>query len=79
MISRENKDKFIQDLQDWFQENLDQEVGNLDAEFLFDFFTDNVGGIYYNQALRDVHTLIHEKTESLADSIYELTKETSLE
>jgi len=79
MISRENKDKFIQDLQDWFQENLDQEVGNLDAEFLFDFFTDNVGGIYYNQALRDVHTLFHEKTESLADSIYELTKETSLE
>jgi len=79
MISRENKDNIIQDHQDWVQENLDQEIGNLDAEFLLAFFTDNIGGIYYNQALRDVHTLIHEKTESLADSIYELTKETSLE
>jgi uncharacterized protein (DUF2164 family) len=78
-ISRKNKDKIIQDLQEWFQENLDQEIGNLDAEFLTDFFTENVGGLYYNQALKDVHTLIYEKTESLADSIYNLTKDTSFE
>jgi uncharacterized protein (DUF2164 family) len=78
-ISRKNKDKIIQDLQEWFQENLGQEIGNLDAEFLTDFFTENVGGLYYNQALKDVHTLIYEKTESLADSIYNLTKDTSFE
>ena len=78
-ISRRNKDKIIQDLQEWFQENLDQEIGNLDAEFLTDFFTENVGGLYYNQALKDVHTLIYEKTESLADSIYDLTKDTLFE
>jgi uncharacterized protein (DUF2164 family) len=78
-ISRKNKDKIIQDLQEWFQENLEQEIGNLDAEFLTDFFTENVGGLYYNQALKDVHTLIYEKTESLADSIYDLTKDTSFE
>ena len=75
-ISRRNKDKIIQDLQEWFQENLDQEIGSLDAEFLTEFFTENVGGLYYNQALTDVHTLIYEKTELLADSIYDLTKDT---
>jgi uncharacterized protein (DUF2164 family) len=48
-ISRRNKDKIIQDLQEWFQENLDQEIGSLDAEFLTEFFTKNVGGLYYNQ------------------------------
>ena len=78
-ISRKNKDKIIQDLQEWFQENLDQEIGSLDAEFLTDFFTENVGGLYYNQALTDVHTLIYEKTESLADSIYDLAKDSSFE
>ena len=78
-IARKIKDKIIQDLQEWFQENLDQEIGSLDAEFLTDFFTENVGGLYYNQALKDVHTLIYEKTESLADSIYDLTKDTSFE
>tara|TARA_Y100001949_G_C15857068_1_gene273306 strand:- start:462 stop:707 length:246 start_codon:yes stop_codon:yes gene_type:complete len=78
-ISRKIKDKIIQDLQEWFQENLDQEIGSLDAEFLTDFFTENVGGLYYNQALTDVHTLIYEKTESLADNIYDLTKDTAFE
>ena len=78
-ISRKNKDKIIQDLQEWFQENLAQEIGSLDAEFLTDFFTENVGGLYYNQALTDVHTLIYEKTESLADNIYDLTKDTAFE
>ena len=78
-ISRKNKDKIIQDLQEWFQENLDHEIGSLDAEFLTDFFTENVGGLYYNQALTDVHTLIYEKTESLADNIYDLTKDTAFE
>ena len=78
-ISRRNKDKIVQDLQEWFQENLEQEIGSLDAEFLTDFFTENVGGLYYNQALSDVHALIYEKTESLADSIYNLTKDTSFE
>ena len=78
-ISRKIKDKIIQDLQEWFQENLDQEIGSLDAEFLTDFFTENVGGLYYNQALTDVHILIYEKTESLADNIYDLTKDTAFE
>jgi|TARA_B100000929_G_C15267206_1_gene338808 uncharacterized protein (DUF2164 family) len=78
-ISRKNKDKIVQDLQEWFQDNLDQDIGALDAEFLTDFFTENIGGLYYNQALKDVHTLIYEKTESLADNIYELSKDTAFE
>jgi|TARA_Y100000294_G_scaffold26377_1_gene22309 uncharacterized protein (DUF2164 family) len=75
-ISKNNKEKITQKLQEWFRENLDREIGNLDAEFLLDFFTEYIGGFYYNQALADVHSLIYEKTESLADSIYDLTKPT---
>ena len=78
-ISRKNKDKIAQDIQEWFRENLDQEIGNLDAEFLLDYFTENFGGFYYNQALSDVHSLIAEKTEPLADRIYDLMKETLAE
>ena len=74
-----NKDKIAQDIQKWVRENLDQGIGNLDTEFLLDYFTENLGGFYYNQALSDVHSLIAEKTESLADSIYDLMKETLAE
>ncbi len=78
-ISRKNRDKITQDIQEWFRENLDQEIGNLDSEFLLDYFTENLGGFYYNQALADVHSLIADKTESLADSIYDLMKDTLAE
>ena len=78
-ISRKNKDKITHNLQEWLRENLEQEIGNLDAEFLLDYFTENLGGFYYNQALSDVHSLIAEKTESLADSIYDLMKDTLAE
>ena len=78
-ISRKNKDKIVQILQEWFKDNLDQDIGNLDAEFLTDFFTENIGALYYNQALKDVHTLIYEKTESLVDNIYELSTDTAFE
>ena len=43
------------------------------------FFTENFGGLYYNQALRDVHSLIYEKTESLADNLYQLSKDTAFD
>ena len=78
-ISRKNKNKITQDIQEWFRKNLDQEIGNLDAEFLLDYFTENLGGFYYNRVLSDVHSLIAEKTESLADSIYDLMKDTLAE
>ncbi len=45
--------------------------------FLFDFFIEKIGGYFYNQVLLDIHGLIYEKNESLAKSIYDLTKITS--
>ncbi|HJL84732.1 MAG TPA: DUF2164 domain-containing protein [Candidatus Marinimicrobia bacterium] len=73
-LSKENKVKITQEIQEWFRENLDQEIGNLDAEFLLDFFAEKIGGFFYNEALSDVHSLINERTETLIDEIYILTK-----
>ena len=75
-ISRKNKIKITQDIQEWFWENIDHEIGNLYAESLLDYFKENLGEFYYNQALSDIHSLIAEKTESFADSIYDLMKDT---
>jgi|TARA_B100001971_G_scaffold124740_1_gene114847 uncharacterized protein (DUF2164 family) len=69
-LSKENKEKITQEIQEWFSENLDQEIGNLDAEFLLDFFAEKIVGFFYNHALSDVHGLINERTETLTDEIY---------
>ena len=75
-ISKESKELIIKSIQDYFRENLDQEIGSFDALFLFDFFYDKIGGYFYNQALSDVHTMISDKAESMTESLNELIKPT---
>jgi len=75
-ISKKNKELIVRNIQDYFRENLNQKIGSFDALFLFDFFYDEIGGYFYNQALSDVHTMISDKTESITESLNELIKPT---
>ena len=76
-FSKENKEEIIAKIKIHFQEELDQELGGFDAEFLLDFFTKEIGGYFYNQALADVYTLLENQMELMADTIYELEKPVS--
>ncbi len=49
-------------------------MGDFDAEFLLDFFSDEIGGFIYNRALADVHAVLETKLDAMSDSIYELEK-----
>ncbi len=71
-LSKENTDKIVKDIQSYFADNLGQEIGNFDAMFLLEFFTEKVGPHFYNQALSDVHSLISKRTEETLDSLSDL-------
>ncbi len=45
-ISKETKELIAKNIQDYFRENLDQEIGSFDALFLFDFFHDKLVDIF---------------------------------
>ncbi len=75
-FSSEEKNKIVQRVKIYFREELDQEIGSFDAEFLIDFFADEVGAYFYNRGLYDSQTLFSQKVEELADSIYELERPT---
>ncbi|MED5524881.1 DUF2164 domain-containing protein [Gallaecimonas pentaromativorans] len=61
-------------LQDWFDKELDQELGQFDAEFLLDFIAAKMGPYFYNQALADAQALIAARLDSLNDGFFELEK-----
>lgn len=73
-FSREEKDQIIPLIQKYLKEELDCEAGCFDAEFLLDFFSKEIGGFMYNRALTDVHALLDNQLETIAESIYELEK-----
>ena len=63
-------------IQRYFREELDQEIGQFDAEFLLDFFAEELGAYFYNRGLYDAQILLEGRMESIAEAIYELEKPT---
>ncbi len=55
---KENKEEIILKIKTHFRDELNQEIGGFDAEFLLDFFVKEIGHYFYNQALTDVHALL---------------------
>ena len=75
-FSRPQTAQIVAQIQTYFDEKLDQQIGSFDAEFLLDFFKLEIGGHFYNQALSDVHTMLSQQMDSMSDSLIELEKMT---
>ena len=58
----------------YFQDELDQDIGAFEAEFLIDFMAKELGPKIYNRAILDAHALFAEKTEELGYLLQELEK-----
>ena len=73
-FSKEEKQAIVKKIQMYFHEELDQEIGGFDAEFLLDFFVGEIGHFFYNRALYDVQELLQSQFDSMTDSIFTLEK-----
>ncbi len=77
-FSRVQKDELIASIQAYFKQELEQNLGNFEAEFLLDFCSENLGPHYYNQAIRDVQTHLAGHLDTLNERIDELEKPVSV-
>ncbi|MEM1405037.1 MAG: DUF2164 domain-containing protein [Pseudomonadota bacterium] len=75
-FSPSEKEAIVEKVKLYFNEKLDQQIGGFDAEFLIDFFAEEIGAHFYNRGLQDAHTLVASQVEELADAIYQLEKPT---
>jgi uncharacterized protein (DUF2164 family) len=77
-FSKQEKEAVVGKIKGYFSQELDQDIGQFDAEFLLDFFTKEIGGYYYNRGLHDAQALIESRLVDIADAIYEIEKPTEL-
>ena len=75
-FSKEEKEVIVRKIQLYFREELDKEIGSFDAEFLLDFFSEEVGAYYYNRGLIDAQAVLDKKVEDISEAFYELEKPT---
>jgi uncharacterized protein (DUF2164 family) len=73
-FSKEEKDIIVNKIQLYFREELDQDIGRFDAQFLLDFFAEEVGAYFYNRGLYDAQAILESRLETISESIYELEK-----
>jgi uncharacterized protein (DUF2164 family) len=73
-FNKDEKEVLTRKIQLYFNQELNQQIGQFDAEFLLDFFTEEVGAFYYNRGLMDAQAVIQDRVETIADAIFELEK-----
>ncbi|NVK42886.1 MAG: DUF2164 domain-containing protein [Oceanospirillaceae bacterium] len=75
-FSKDEKALIVRRIQLYFREELDQELGQFDAEFLLDFFAGELGAYFYNRGLYDAQAVLEKRLDSIAEAIYEIEKPT---
>ena len=75
-FSSEEKDLIVRKIKLYFSEELKQQIGSFDAEFLLDFFAQEIGAYFYNRGLYDAQALLAAKLEDIRDSICQLEQAT---
>ena len=73
-FSVDEKKRLIPLIQRYFEEERDEEIGNLAAEFLLDFFVAEVGPFIYNRAIHDALNALKDNAAELEYRFYELEK-----
>lgn len=76
VFSKDEKEVLTRKIQHYFNDELDYEIGQFDAQFLLDFFSEEIGGYFYNRGLYDAQAILERKLDDLAVAVYELEKPT---
>lgn len=71
-FEKDERAQMIGRIQRFFADELEQSLGNIPAEKLLSFFTEQIGPSYYNQALSDAQAAMTRAVEGFNDLIYDL-------
>lgn len=75
-FSEDEKAVLVGKIKLYFNDELDQEIGQFPAQFLLDFFADEIGPYFYNRGVYDAAAILSERMESVTESLFELEKPT---
>lgn len=73
-FDNDRKSIVVHKIQRYFEDELQQEIGQFDAEFLLDFFAREIGPQFYNQGLQDAQAVLSARIDDLQDAISEIEK-----
>ena len=70
-IPREARAQAIASIERYFQENMDEKIGNIAAGALLGFFLEELGPLVYNKAVADVQNSLQPRIMELDIEVHE--------
>ena len=64
-FTKEEKEILVKKIKTYFEEELGQDIGRFDAEFLLSFITKEIGVYFYNRGLNDAQAILQSRFESV--------------
>ena len=70
-LAQKAKKQAIQSIKRFIAENYEEEIGDLKADLLLDFFLKEIGPTVYNLAISDAQAYLQDKVVDIDGSCYE--------
>jgi uncharacterized protein (DUF2164 family) len=70
-LSKESRKELISSIERYFQENMQERIGNIAASALLGFFLDELGPVVYNKAVADVQERLQARVMEVDLEIHE--------
>mgnify|MGYP000483553848 CR=1 FL=1 len=64
-LEKEIKMQAIDEIRKFFLTERDENIGDLAAELILDFFTEKIASYFYNEGIRDAHKYMYDKLEDM--------------
>ncbi|MDH3684618.1 MAG: DUF2164 domain-containing protein [Myxococcales bacterium] len=71
-LSEERRRDLIAAIRGWYDEQLEEDIGDLKARLILDFFVKSLGPQIYNQAVKDAAGFVQDKLIDLEGELYEV-------
>ena len=69
-ISEESRKEAIASLQQYFRENMPEEIGNVAAGALLNYFLEEIAPVVYNKAVTDVQQRLQARIIDIDSEVY---------
>ncbi len=70
-ISKEDRQRAIASIERWFDENMDEPIGNVAAGALLGFLLEEVGPLVYNAAVQEAQARLRLRVDELDIELHE--------
>jgi len=74
-LPKEEKEHIVRSVQQYFEEERAETIGNLAAEQIVDTMVQLLGPYLYNKAIADARAVVLEKISQVDDELYALEKQ----